>query len=364
MSPRKPPQKKPKKASTAEVLFKAPVAHLTTPTQDNAIQLHELGFNVFPVPHAKKGGWPWRQFQYTRVHPKHLLPLFEGRCNLAIMTGRTSHNLFVIDCETEAAFRAQGQKLCQANIPIWSVRSGGGGHYYLRCTEGEVANIHNHQLKDIEIRGNRCYVLAPPSVHPDTGVIYQWGEREGNIPPEVSLAAIDWLPLKLATHAKRDNQYMPTVFPELSAQTRDFIVNGAPEGKRNNRLFAAACDMAGNNYDDYTIRQILRPVAIACGLPSRETEDTLKSALSRDREPAKKSQTPEKPKHWQKAVAWAKQQPWQGRTGQTDRAVFLACCERARLASNENGVFRASVREVAELARITKETASRSLMDK
>jgi DNA-binding MarR family transcriptional regulator len=346
----------------AETLFNAPVALLTTPTQDSAIRLYELGFNVIPIPYARKGGWPWKPFQYVRIHPSQLVRLFESRCNLAVMTGRTSDNLFVIDCETEESYRQQGDELRRAGIPLWSARSGGGGgHYYLRCAESEVANMPSGELHDVEVRGNRCYVLAPPSVHPTTGVLYQWDKREGNTPPQVSIQDIDWLPVKLATRAKKAARQMPAAFSELSSQTRDFILNGAIVGERNNRLFAAACDMAGNNYDDHTVRQVLLPVAIHCGLPDREARDTLRSAFSRPREPARKNQPSQEPKRWEKAAAWAEQQQWSGRTGQTDRAAFLACCERASLASNENNVFRASVREIAELARTTPKTASVAL---
>lgn len=353
---------KQKKTSAAETLFNAPVASLTTPTQDIAIDLYELGFNVIPIPFAKKGGWPWKPFQYVRVHPDQLLRLFAGRCNLAIMTGRTSNNLLVIDCETPESYRQQGKELRRAGIPLWCVRSGGGGgHYYLHCTEGEVANIPSGELHDVEVRGNRCYVLAPPSVHPTTGIIYDWDKREGDAPPQANINDINWLPLKLATRAKKAARQIPAAFAKLSTQTRDFILNGAPVGERNNRLFAAACDMVGNDYDDYTVRQVLVPIALTCGLPDQEVRDTLHSAFSRPREPARKDQPSQEPKHWEKASAWIKQQAWTERTGQTDKAVFLACCERAKLASNEHGVFRASVREIAELARITKETASRSL---
>lgn len=350
--------------SAAETLFNAPVAFLTTPTQDTAITLYDMGLNVLPVPFAKKGGWPWKQFQYIRIHPKQILIAFRDRCNLAVMTGRTSGNLFVIDCETFETFQQQGEQLRRANIPIWSVRSSGtrgGGHYYLRCADGEVANIPPGEMKDVEVRGNRCYVLAPPSVHPDTGTVYQWDKRDGNQPPTVHIEDITWLPLKLATKAKKAAASPPAPFPQLSRTTQHFIINGAPEGERNNRLFAAACDMVGNNYDFHTTRHILTPVALTCGLPAKEIQNTLKSAFNKDREPARKNQSEVKSAPWQNALVWVETQAWTGRTGQTDRAVFLACVERARLASNEHGTFRASVREVAELARVNKETASKAL---
>lgn len=355
-------RKKPLPEVAAPSFTEAQLAYNTTPTQDTAIELYELGLNVFPVPFAQKGGWPWRQFQYIRLHPAQLLPVFEGRCNLAVMAGRTSNNLFIIDCETRDSFLYHGDQLAAAGIPIWSVRSGGekgGGHYYLFCKEGEVGNIPPGELTQTEVRGTRCYVLTPPSVHPDTGVIYQWHRRDGDAPPTVSINDIDWLPLKLLTKSRRAVQE-PTAFSELSQATLQFITAGAPEGQRNNALFAAACDMAGNNYDYYTTSQVLTPIARACGLPNNEIRDTLRSAFSQPRTPTRRTTNPKQPQ-WQAVIAFINQHQWKGRTGQTDRAVLAACAERARLASNEHGVFRASTRELAELARLTKNTVSSSL---
>ena len=91
------------------------------------MSLYLLGLNVLPVPYGKKGGWPWRMMQYTRLNPEDIYPLFGGECNLAVMTGRTSSNLFVIDCETKTTFASHEKQLRKAGIPIWAVRSGGAG---------------------------------------------------------------------------------------------------------------------------------------------------------------------------------------------------------------------------------------------
>jgi hypothetical protein len=56
---------------------------------------------------------------------------------------------------------------------------------------------------------------------------------------------------------------------------------------------------------------------------------------------------------------WAWSRPWPGRTGESDKRVFLALCHRARLDRRKH--FRASVREVAEIANLSKNTAERSL---
>jgi rubrerythrin len=346
----------------ANLILNAPTLILSG-VQETAMNLYDLGMNVFPVPYGQKSGYPWRMMQYARLNPEDIYSLFRDQCNLAVMAGRTSGNLFVIDCETRTTFEYHETLLKDANIPIWAVRSGGsrgGGHLYLKCRDGEVKGVKAGDRKDYEVRGNRCYVLAPPSLHPTSRRLYQWHERETPEPPTVSLDQVNWLALTLTKDTPK-NPKTPQPYAELSSSTRDFIFTGAEDGERNNRLFSAACDMAGNDFDHNTAIQLLLPSAQRSGLSKRETHDTINSAYSQARTPAKSTARKKKtPRPHEKALAWIQEQKWQGKRGQTDRAVLLACCERACTA-NEKGVFRASSREIAELARVTRTTASIAL---
>jgi hypothetical protein len=355
----------------AHKMFEQLAPERRTPEIDAAFELYFLGLNVFPQPPYQKGGWPWKPLQYTRVHPMLLAVLFENYCNLAVMTGRTSGNLFVLDCESKETFEKQGELLRKHNIPIYSVLTNGerdGGHYYFRCRNGEVQNIRSKDLPDLEIRGERCYVLAPPSVHPTTGVLYQWHERQTPLPPIVDISQLGWLHLKLATRQPLHKVVYDVLSSNdellinLSRDTLRFIYSGAPVGMRNNKLFSAACDMIGNNIDDQAIENLLGTAAERSGLDFREIRTTLKSAHSRHREPARKSTpTPKGPEQWELALEWAQNHKWAGRTGQSDRATFIAMCERAKLYSSERGTFRASSREVAELAQLRRATVSKCI---
>lgn len=345
----------------AEQLFHLPIVELS-PIQETAIKLYMLGLNIFPLPYGKKGGYPWAMLQYTRLNAGDIYPLFRGNCNIAVMSGRTSGNLFVIDCETRAIFDYHKKLLKASDVPIWSVHSRGrrdGGHLYLRCADGEVKNIRPGERKDVEIRGNRCYVLCPPSLHPDTRHTYEWDEQQTAEPPTVSAQQVHWLGLTII----KDSPVLhdPQPFTELSASTREFIMNGAPEGERNNRLFSAACDLSGNDYTEHDAQRFLAPIAKKIGLEEREIRDTIQSAFSKPRIAAKQAARKDrKPAQWQIAQEWAEGHTWKGRTGQTDRAVFLACCERAKTA-NEKGIFRAATREIAEMARVRANTAGSAL---
>jgi predicted transcriptional regulator len=196
------------------------------------------------------------------------------------------------------------------------------------------------------------------------------------------MAALDWLPLQLAIKARRKYEPRePTSLDCLSKKNQDFIANGASEGTRNNRLFAAACDLNGNGFSHYQAQDILSPVALRCGMSQGEITDSLKSAYQKTRTPAKQPRpTPPTP-FWAKARAWAESHKWERMaatvttkskfaktkarvysvSAQTARDVFLACCELARRAHTA-GVFRASTREAAELADVKSDTAYRALV--
>lgn len=360
----------------------------TTPLQRAALELYQLGFNVFPQPIGKKAGLPWKRLQYTRLHPTHphygLKPLFSRPCNTAIMCGRTSGNLFIIDCESQETLNYHLREMRKRRIPIWAAKTSRGGHIYLRSAEGEVANIEPGIIQNTEIRGCRSYVLAPPSIHPD-GAAYHWLTREGNTPPVISIAEINWLrntkgipvslkldqpqqhtkPKQRATHnAKHYYPYNP-----LSRKTQEYLRDGhhIPKGERNNRLFSAACDLAGNQKTLDEVKTLLAPVAQASGLHPSEIERTIQSAFSRPRGPAKPQHTqqaapkPARTQNWKDARRYIDTIQWQGRYASSNHAVAIALTERARLGTNENGIFRASIREIACIARLSTTTVQNTL---
>ncbi|MCA9914377.1 MAG: bifunctional DNA primase/polymerase, partial [Anaerolineae bacterium] len=335
-----------------------------SPNQQTALTLYDLGLNIFPQPIGKKGGLPWKALQFIRLDrddPAYgLTKVFAGNSNLAVMCGRTSGNLFVIDCESPATLRYHMQQLRQRQIPLWVVQTARGGHIYLRAAEGEVHNIAPGILKDAEIKGQMGYVLAPPSVHP-SGAIYTWLHQEGDNIPVVSVGDVDWLrnqtgdSVTLQVNTSQSS-YTAGVWrkphqpqKQLSRTTQEYLQQGhqLPEGSRNNRLFAAACDLAGNGYSEQHSLQMLSPIATGSGLEEREVRTTITSAYSKPRTPSRQHNiSVVADDRWWKMLLWVTKQQWQSRTGATDRVMMLALIERARVYSNENGVFRASIREL------------------
>jgi len=363
-----------------QTIYSFPPFAASSDVRSSAYELYDMGLNVVPQPRGQKAGYPWKQLQYTRLNRDDgeygLDSLFAGECNLAVMCGATSGNLFIIDCESSSALAYHLGQLRQHGIPLWVVRTPRGGHIYLQAHEGEVHNVEPGIITETEIRGQHGYVLAPPSVHP-TGAMYTWLVRETAEIPQVSVHDIDWLatptgnPIQLEatppsqSHTKGNWSYR-VISPSsnLSNCTRDYIQNGyrISEGSRNNRLFAAACDMYGNGYTQHDVESILSPIALASGLPRYEVDRTINSALSGTRTPSRPEVKPLTDNTtWHYALLWAANRPWQGRRGATTRALCLALIERARLAANEYGVFRASIRELAVLARLGTNTVRKML---
>lgn len=362
-----------------------------TDTQETALDLYRRGFNVIPIRYKEKKPYVLKPLFTARLHDCEIL----GTCkhkgidsiaglfvhtNIGLIVGRTSGNLFAIDCESPAAFREKGNELTQRMIPFWAYTSARGGVYLCRVIEGEVHNIPKTKMincKDVEVWGNRHFVVIPPSLHP-SGVSYQWHTPEPRFHfankfdtlPAVSITAFDWLGLQLEKEARAKWEApelfgLPAWAEALSLSNRRAYGNAdeLKEGDgRNIALFALLCDMHGNGIDYYEAETVADEFARRCDLDDNETRQILKNAYSQERTAARGNG--EGVRTWQLAKAWAESLDWAaefGRQALTRRAAFLACVERARLEGRE--LWRAVVREVAEIAGLNKETAAAALRD-
>jgi hypothetical protein len=362
-------------------------------TQLAALDLYRRGLNVFPLVRGAKDQHfgAWGRLQTTRLidpdqgksdderaeHLEIFLRLFDD-ANIAVMVGRTSQNLTVLDCENEVSAQRHRREFERRGLRPWVVRSPRGFHFWW-LSDREIANNQDDKAKPRgwEIRGHSCYVLCPPSVHP-SGAIYEWCERENTRPPVIEIAALDWLPLTPAVTRRERIPFDPKPLARLFKRTQDFCENGTREGERNNRLFAAACDFAAKGFEiDDALPHLWRGCDASGydkSFTRRHAEKTIASAYGKCR----KSIKPCGPvPTWARAAAWAESHDWRalsftikrrGKTAtkrvskDTARAVFLACCARLRLEGfRGSGVFRAARREIAEIAGVGQKTVSNTL---
>ncbi len=367
-----------------------------------ALDLYRVGFNVFPLVRGTKDKHysAWKRLQTTRladptggaVAREQFKSIFKN-ANVAIMTGRTSRNLVVLDCETLEALELHRAQFERRGFAVWIVRTARGGHLYFLSAAGELANMKPEGAA-WELRARACYVLAPPSIHP-TGAVYEWLTRAGNAPPSIPLDALDWLGATLAVKPRakfipRPDAPHSDALAALSKTNRDFCENGASAGSRATRLFRAAADFAGNQIEIETARPHLlqgcERSAFDKSFTRQHAARIIQSAYSKPRTAARVFYGPERKRTplaiWKRAAQFADAHQWQNIaarvrvrkaarvrvrkiavSAQTARSVFEACIERARQEDTRRAgdSFRAAVREIAELANIERGTAYKAL---
>jgi len=310
--------------------------------------------------------------------------LFEGRKYIIVIVGAISGNLTILDADSPEAAEYYKREFERRGLKPWVVSTNRGLHFYW-LSDVELSNVPKPSFmqitnQDAEIIARVKYVLAPPSVHP-SGVIYTWAYRDGPKPPRIPVSELEgWLPVSPYKKSRRKPNPLPVTddpFSCLSNANREFIHRGAQEGTRNNRLFSAACDLQANGFSLYEAREILLGAGVGCGLEKKEILSTLNSAYSKEREPARKPEDAgvRRVPPFVRAALWARDHTWKRMewtvnfpdgtwrryavTAQTARAVFGACIHRAEC--DYSDVFRATTREVAELADVNRDTANRAL---
>ena len=327
---------------------------------EEAERLYDLGFHVFPIPYGKKIPYgPWKFLQVTRLHQQSFPELFE-RSNVAVMTGRLSENLFVVDCDTFEDYNRVSRELSKREIQTWERNSSRGGQFWFLCSDGEVAN---EKIGKIDILGNNKFTIAPPSLHP-IGMIYHWNSVEQWLPTTVSLAELDFLNLKLKTPSSgmklKGGSCSSSNLPPVAAQVLIHRDSSHYRGDNSSAEYAACLSLLNAGWCDEEIIRVFRhtqpPHFCKVGELNFRTH-VLRPAHVRIDSSASNGESRNTPSEFYKK--WADARPWPGRTGNSDKAVFIALCERMRL--DKNVRFRASVREVSVLASLSLETACKSI---
>jgi hypothetical protein len=153
------------------------------------------------------------------------------------------------------------------------VTGGGGRHFYFR---GPVDLPSYDVGAGLEIKAAGRQVVAPPSVHPDTGALYQW--RDGHAPGQIRRADLPaWL------MAGRGSQGRPQAAP---ADTWTALLRGGlAEGGRNTGMARLVGHLLAKNVDAHLVAEIAHLVAAhRCrpALDACETDRIVTSIASRE----------------------------------------------------------------------------------
>jgi len=181
-------------------------------SQIEALKLVHKGYFVFPLaPRSKKPKKGTNGFKDATIDLGVIQKVFGPDDNIAIRTGqREGHpGVWVFDVDTYkddgTTFKALIAEHGELPKTPMQKTGGGGLQYFFEIPEGVSIRNRTGILPGLDVRGEGGYVVAPYSIHPVTGVEYEWVEGLSlfNLEPA---EAPDWL-LELVT-PKLDREAM------------------------------------------------------------------------------------------------------------------------------------------------------------
>jgi hypothetical protein len=252
-----------------------------------------LGISVIPLVGKIPTIRSWKRLQMERASLQKVADWERTGIllNVGIVCGSVSH-LVVVDLDgpnAVATFEAAFPEL----LDTYTVKtgSGQGKHIYLR----PYTMPSSLEAKDIpgggniELRANGRYVVAPPSVHPDTGQQYTVC-RARPVLQVPNLTRLErWIrELNRPTPPPAKGSRLPTIVfsrsygrAALEGELRNLAA--APEGSRNNRLNGIAYKLGGKIARGYLsvdeVESALLTGAVKLGLSDREALATIRSGL-------------------------------------------------------------------------------------
>ena len=254
-----------------------------------ALELASRGWRIHPIKQDKKAILnEWQKIATT--DETIIREWYEKwpQAGIGIATGAAS-NLVIIDIDVKDDGESGLLKLEQrfGNLPkTITVKTGGGGRqlYYSYPSDCEIRNkVRLLGIKGVDVRGEGGYVVAPPSLHP-SGNRYEWGtesETIAELPQHWRFALMKQAsPDGVMIEAKPGGPKGP-----LRDRTKSFIRGGAEQGERNQRLYEAACELAGAGYTRDEAEPYLTQGASRSTPPIDRSEvmATLSSAFSKPR---------------------------------------------------------------------------------
>ena len=178
---------------------------------ETALGYSKYGFSVIPV-NGKIPLIKWEEFQTRRATAEEIKKWWQQwpDANVGIVTGAIS-GLVIVDIDSTDISITQGLQLPLTPV----VRTSKGWHYYFKHPGYEIPNSVGIR-KSIDIRGDKGFVVAPPSKH-ISGHQYSWSVsfKEAHIAP---------LPVWVSQNEEKKDK-----------------VKGTTEGSRN----ATAAELAG-----------------------------------------------------------------------------------------------------------------------
>jgi len=192
----------------------------------------EKGYSLIPVDKQKRPCIYWKQYQYRRAGIKDILNwhIQFNTLNVGIVTGNISR-LAVIDVDDLSLLPELKERLPEINQTT-RVRTNRGYHYYFSLNGEKVRSTTSLFGKNLELKSNGNYIIAPPSVINNHRYTY-----------EIPLSRMLPVPDKLIKNSDDKFQNKNIIFkiPKYHGHKMDCIrqilKRDLKEGERNNSLF-------------------------------------------------------------------------------------------------------------------------------
>lgn len=217
-------------------------------------------------------------------------PLHTSRADAHV----TAHRNFLIEID-KIPLEEQKKYIDELQIPFSTMTFSGNKsfHFVIALAEGcatkeEYASkalwLHNICDKaDPSTKNPSRFTRVPNSINNKTGMPQTLIETRGRVSKRDFVAWLDRYP-QLQPRRKFNlvrKYYPPGEHGDLSEYTKQFLTAGAPSGERNNRLYAAACDLALNGYKEDEASYMLCAPLMNTDLEPESCLKTIASAFKR-----------------------------------------------------------------------------------
>lgn len=141
---------------------------------EEARDLYNQGYSLIPLIGKKPiKGFFWENFQRERASSSQIEEWFKEPFNIGVICGKIS-GIVVLDIDPRNG-GVVSDWLNKFPTDRYVLTGNGGAHLYYRHPGGVVENVH--PAPGVDVKGDGGYVVAPPSIHPDTKRTYVWVSR-------------------------------------------------------------------------------------------------------------------------------------------------------------------------------------------
>ena len=154
-------------------------------TYRHALLYLKKDLNIIPLKYREKTPViEWKEYQHKKVSKEEVEKWFRNKkANIAIICGRISGNLIVIDFDSEEKYLKWLTELSENLRKIvkwtWKVKTGRGYHVYFRLKNASLVP-RTTRVDGVDLKADGGYVVAPPSIHPN-GKEYTFIDSNPNI---------------------------------------------------------------------------------------------------------------------------------------------------------------------------------------